>query len=173
MKFLVVISLLLAAASSEDVFLQTQTYNTIRIFSDLQVTVDGNSQIAVNCYWPSIWDADIQGAIWLWSSYSSSRSSSQEVHSFSRKFTVVGTPMSGTLRVAADDTFTTYINGLDAGCSASHTTFTRPSQAVCNVYVPLKSGENEIKFVVVNKPTVAGDTNPAGLLFGLEVVSSS
>ena len=78
--------------------------------------------------------------------------------------------MSGTLRVAVDDYFKTYINGQDAGCSASKTTSTRATQAVCNVYVPLKTGDNEIKFVVTNKPTVGSDKNRAGLLLGLKIV---
>ena len=171
MKFLVAISLLLAAASSQELFLQTESFGNLNIYSDGQVIVDGGGS-AVYCDAATFWNADIQGAGWIWKTKYPSRSSSEEVHTFSRKFYIAGSPSSATLRVAVDDYFKTFINGNDAQCSASKTTSSRDTQVVCNVYSYLRNGDNEIKIEARNKATIGTDPNPAGLLFALDIVYS-
>lgn len=168
MKFLVAISLILAAASMQESFLQTEAFNSFTIYSDTQLIVDGGSN-AVYCNKATFWSADIQGAGWMWKSADPSRSSSEEVHTFTRTVNIPGAPSSATLRIAVDDYFTVFINGADAQCSASETTSSRETQKACNVYKNLRTGNNELKIIARNKGTVGSDSNPAGLLFALDV----
>ena len=173
MKFLVGIVLLLALASSEIVPKKYVTFASIKFYSDSQVWVTGpqapSGKWAVYCYWPSIWDADIQGAGWIWSAYTSARTAADEVNVFTRNFYIPGTPLSSTLRIAADDYYTVYVNDRAVGCSTTEATSSRPTQKACAIYTPLVNGANTLKIVVGNKGTVGSDPNPAGLLFSYEV----
>ena len=148
---------------------------TIVSDTSTQDTTDAHAAVAVtpNGAWTSI-----SGATWVYSAALDGNGSSPTgTKTFTRTFTIVGTPADSSLQIAADNMYTVTVNGnlLSTGSSAttlnnysSPSTWTIPA-------ADLLSGSNTITFTVTN-PAVDpitlvpfGDPNPAGLLYSLTV----
>lgn len=81
-------------------------------------------------------------------------------------FYIAGVVSSGTFRIASDDTFTTYINDVDANCKSTVFTFGLTSGVLCNVKSYLRTGLNVLTVSVQN---IGGY---GGVKFKLEVSSN-
>jgi uncharacterized protein (DUF2141 family) len=147
---------------------------TSNIVSDMLTQVDGHNAFAVTPHpaWVSL-----TGSTWIYNQALDTNGSSPIGSTFTRTFTVVGTPLDSSLVVAADNMYTVSVNGhsINTGTSgadldnfSSVDTWTIPA-------ADLLTGSNIITFVVTN-PGINpannqpfGDPNPAGLLYKLTV----
>ncbi len=148
---------------------------TTTVVSDTSVQVDEHDALAIE---PHPAYTSIMDAIWIWSDAftldgDEELSAAIGSKTFTKDFTVTGTPLDSTLEIASDNTYTVLVNGssLDTGTSgtdennfSSADTWTIPSSM-------LMSGSNTISFTVDNQGKPEGYTgpNPAGLLFKLSV----
>jgi hypothetical protein len=138
------------------------------IVSDTSNWVEGPSlstgKFSVVTTTDSDWTASIPGASWIWET---SGSSSVGVTKFYKYFFIAGTPTSSSLEIAADATFTTFLNGELIGCNDS-TGNTYNTALTCTPATSLfVSGVNVFHIEVTST-----STNNCGLLYKLYVVSN-
>jgi uncharacterized repeat protein (TIGR01451 family) len=150
------------------------------IVSDTTTTKDGNPSVAVAPH--PAWIASIPGATWIYGeALDGANSSPIGDETFTRTFTIIGTPVDSTLLIAADNYYTVSVNGnpISTGTSAtdldnfsSADTWTIPA-------ADLLSGANTITITVTNPGTnpadnsTFGDPNPGGLLYQLTLNSEN
>jgi hypothetical protein len=135
--------------------------------SDSTTLFDGNASIAVpkNPAWTSI-----AGASWIWGEDPTANQLIGETETFTKTFTIAGTPKDSTLTLATDNTYGVYLNGtLLASSSADldHFSHTESIPVPASMLLP---GTNTISFTVVNAPWPT--ENPAGLDYSLTVNSN-
>ncbi|OMJ85015.1 hypothetical protein SteCoe_13735 [Stentor coeruleus] len=109
------------------------------------------------------WVTDLLDAEWIWD-YNLNTALGYGV--VTKHFYIAGVVNSGTFRIAADDTFTTYINGIDANCKSLVYTFGLTNGVFCDVKSYLRSGMNVLVVSVLNTGGYAG------VMFKLEVTSN-
>ena len=139
------------------------------IVSDTSTLLGTTSNPAVLTYVHPAWTHDLSttSAQWLWTTALVSNPGSDEVATFTKVFNVTGAPTGATLRVAADNSYTAYLNGTPLSCDGSGSSnFTSPIDS-CSA--PVVSGYNTLTFVVKNDAygTTDPHVNPAGLEFDL------
>ena len=131
------------------------------------------------------WTAVIPGATWLWDAYKVSQPESDQTVYFYTNFTLTGPFLKATLYVASDNQMTAFVNSrtsylsacscLQYGECCASSTSSSNQQITCDVTNSIVSGFNYMQFYVTNfassKSTYS--SNPAGLLFRLEVVLSN
>jgi len=115
----------------------------------------------------------IDSANWIWKTYLIENPTQGETYKFSKSFNIVGTVSSATLKLAADNTYKVWINDVLVGQDLTEFNYTHVSEY--NVADKLQSGTNVIKFEVMNMALADStpETNPAGLLYRLEIARSS
>ncbi len=112
-------------------------------------------------------------ALWIWkdSGTSAEDALNGTDETFTRTFTIVGTPLDSTLELAADNGYEVKVNGTSVCADAGEHNY----EATTTCAVPaavLINGENTITFEIVNiDHETANDpeNNPAGLLYKLTV----
>ena len=124
------------------------------------------------------WTATIPSATWIWSENSITDPIATTTETFTRNFTIIGTPEESALDVAADNSYTVSVNGHDIGGDATEFNYqsvaddhsTNPDHYTIPA-ADLLPGSNTISFTVTNWAVQDGtsDTNPAGLLYKLVV----
>jgi hypothetical protein len=131
----------------------------------------------------SAWLADlstIPGAFWIWAPgiTGDTPNASLAEYSFSQKFDLAGTPISGSIAIAVDDMAQVYVNGMLAGTTGSITDIGVAFQAQSALksfdLTPfLVSGTNTIEVLAQNGPDSFGGVtdadyrqNTAGVVFG-------
>jgi hypothetical protein len=140
------------------------------IVSDTSTQVDSHGAVAVTTPYNAAWSATIPGATWIWSEADVLDATVDTTKTFTKTFSVVGTPLDSTLSIAADNSYVVSINGVPvvgAGCSdISGTTF----GAVQTCAIPaamMTTGVNTLSIAVKNWAVASSDakSNPAGLLY--------
>jgi PEP-CTERM motif len=130
--------------------------------------------------------SSIPGAAWIWAPgiTGSSSPASLALYSFSNVFSLLGTPLSGTIAVSADDYAGVYVNGNFVGSvgSISDPSLSGAAQSGLTPFDLssfLVSGSNTITIVGQNGPESFGgctnctySQNPAGVVFGGTLTSS-
>jgi hypothetical protein len=121
------------------------------------------------------WTAIISGATWIWGENPITNSLINTAETFTRNFTIVGTPTGATLMIAADNTYTVSVNGHVVGSDLGEFNFNAGGQDT--IVIPaevLVSGVNTISFTVTNigLPNSTPLSNPAGLLYKLTVTNN-
>lgn len=142
------------------------------VFSNAEDMVDGVNATPVASINPG-WTANIPGATWIWSVIEGFDTTTSQTKTFAKTFNIVGTPTSATLDVAAD-------NGYDVSINANSSVFSDPTEFNYNSvdsYNPLSflaAGANTLAIAVTNMPVPEStfDSNPAGLLYKLHIVSN-
>lgn len=138
--------------------------DTNKVGSDFASVID-----SPNGAWASIADAS-----WIWHDIANFLGGTEQTKTFTKTFTIDGTPTAATLEVAADNAFVGSINGDGSDVIADPTEFNYGSTKSYNVLSYLTAdAENTISFDVTNFPVADStfDTNPAGLIYKLHVVS--
>jgi hypothetical protein len=116
------------------------------------------------------WGADlttIPGAGWIWAPgiAGDTEPADEDAYRFSKTLVLPGTPVSGTVSLAADDGAEVLVNGVSAGTSASP-----GSLASFDITGLLQEGSNTIVVVARNglicNATCPYSSNPAGVVFG-------
>jgi hypothetical protein len=123
------------------------------------------------------WTANIPGSAWIWSDFYVTTPLGSEEHIFTETFTATNVS-SALLDVAADNTYKVYVNDvlvpeLDRQNENNYASHTQKNDVDISSY--LIEGENTIRFEVTNLPLQGGNqiTNPAGLLFNLDIIAES
>jgi len=141
------------------------------IVSDTNTLVSGSPSVPVSPIHPR-WTASIPGATWIWGENPIADAVNQTSETFTRTFTIVGTPTGATLDIAADNSYTVSVNGHDVGADSSEFNYQAEGQDTLTIpAADLVSGTNTISFTVTNFAMDGGTmaTNPAGLLYSLTV----
>lgn len=146
------------------------------VFSD-HLTLKGTSETVPVSFHHSAWTALISGATWIWGEDPIVDPVHQTSETFTRTFTVSGTPLGATLDIAADNTYEVSVNGHLINTDTNIDNFSSADTFTISAS-DLISGSNTITFVVTNVPlptdpeTATPQTNPAGLLYKLTVKSN-
>lgn len=149
------------------------TVESTTIVSDETNTILGEG-FAVKTYDESpIWTT-IPGADWIWKSYEVQNPNNEETITISKNFTVVGTPGTTTLSIAADDYYKVYLNGTVIASDNANLNFLSPQTFILDS--SLVSNLNNLKIELTNaafyNPTNPGTggtsvNNPAGVIYSL------
>lgn len=119
---------------------------------------------------PGAWTANIPGASWIWEQNPVQAPVAGETYTFVKSFNVVGTVVSSSIQVAADNTYSVKINNTVVCSSADANNFTLATQDLC-VVNNLVTGNNTIEITVTNSASNPDpNINPAGLLYKLTYV---
>lgn len=131
-----------------------------------------NGDVEVNPH-HSAWTASISGAEWVWSENPIADPVGETTEIFSRTFTVTGTPVDGSLEMAADNEYKVSLNGnLPFVVDANEDNYSNAGQD--SLVIPASefiTGENTIEFEVKNWAQEGGtmESNPAGLMYKLTI----
>lgn len=120
------------------------------------------------------WTASIPGASWIWSTEPLPDAASEVTETFTKSFTINGTPNAASLMIAADNSYQVFVNGSTTPTCADATedNYSASGQDLCNIPAwALTSGSNTLTFKVKNLAQSGGvpSSNPAGLLYKLSV----
>ena len=125
----------------------------------------------------SNWTAVVgNGAKWVWSTTTMPDRTVTVTEAFVRPFTVNGVASSSTITVAADNTYSIYINGHFIGKDLSGNTYTTGSVTYAVDPSFLNIGSNNALYAEVENigdPADSPYTNPAGLIYDLSISSNS
>lgn len=140
-------------------------------------TVIDSTNYAVETYnnHPS-WTASIPGAKWVWSTFYVNDANVDETRVFTETFAVNGAS-SALLDISADNSYKVFVNGtLVLDRSAIENNFMSFAQKNdVDIKSFLVNGSNELKIEVKNLAQPGGSklTNPAGVLYRLDIVGQS
>ncbi len=118
----------------------------------------------------SAWDQTSLGTNWIWNMDGVTDSLSDETATFTKNFTIPGTPISATLSILADNEYTGFVNSFTSIGATDGDNFLSPDSYTVPVE-NLINGTNQISFTVKNwaLPNSTAQDNPAGLNYKLEV----
>ena len=149
---------------------QTQTWTTFKVEQGQQAP--GNLQSAVVTYsGHSSWKAAISGAQWIWRDAEVKSPTQTEVVWFERNFSIPASAkaIQGSFSVAGDQNYACTLNG--AGVGSYSGTAGAAAVQVKAIATILTTGANTLRCKVTNTGVSGSDSksNPAGLLFGVDV----
>ena len=141
------------------------------IESSVSTQEDGEDSELVSTIHPA-WVSSIASSVaaWIWGEDPIADPVGQVTETFTKTFTIVGTPKDSTLELAADNSFSVSVNGNVVAVDATEynygatKSYTIPASA-------LVTGVNTVTFTVTNFAQDGGtsSTNPAGLIYKIVV----
>ncbi|MDD4628507.1 MAG: hypothetical protein PHE68_03905, partial [Candidatus Peribacteraceae bacterium] len=148
------------------------TDSKIVVFSDTNTQVNYSTWVPSVRAWTgsSLWTANIPGATWIWRTTNVTTSISDLQYDFRNIFTIPpGRVTNSRLTVAADNQFRAYVNF--AWLNETPLEGTLQREVAFTPAGVFQQGENTVTLIVKNLgvPGSTPQTNPAGLLFRLEV----
>ncbi len=145
--------------------------HTETVVSDTTTTVDGSDSVAL-AFIHSAWTAAIDGATWIWNEEPLADAAGETSTTFEKTFTVVDTPTSATLEIAADNTYEVSLNGTALCASVDADNFSNVDTCVIDGSM-LIEGSNTLSISVTNLAVEGAvqESNPAGLLYKLSFES--
>lgn len=142
--------------------------NVVVVSNTDDMVVGGNNAVEV---WDeyTVWTAVIDMAKWIWNS--NEHPTMEETYTFTKNFEIAGIPMDSILNVAADNTYTVWINDTELAVVTDPNNYQIDTQdEYTDITGLLQTGMNTIAFEVTNaqdKDNAFFDA--AGLLYKLEV----
>lgn len=120
------------------------------------------------------WTATITGASWIWGDNPVASPVNGVSQTFERKFGWGGaTVTSAKLYVAADNSYSSTLNGNASGLDAGEFNYNLAGQDEYDVTSLINSGNNDLLVNVVNKPSSSNPAeNPAGLMYKLVITGT-
>lgn len=177
-----VVTLLLTTTAYGRYTTQPTNYPTDRcgdiiVVSDITNKVDDGGDgggLAVATYKNHpLWTAVIPGATWIWKSFFVGQPETEATHIFSKNFDVGGEVDLATLKIAADNSYTVWINNIQIGEDLGKLNFTLEGQDEYDATSAVVKGNNTIRVRVTNFAFAISHStpqlNPAGLLYRLEI----
>ncbi|MDD4319026.1 MAG: hypothetical protein PHW10_01745 [Candidatus Peribacteraceae bacterium] len=138
----------------------------LTIKSDTQTMVNGSASVLAYSVWS--WLGAFPNASWIWRTHYVTNPTANETVHFERHFSVPGIVTAARLTTAIDNTVTGSLNG--NALTLSNNTF---QKEVSQTLSPASfiTGDNLLAFDATNiaGPGSTAETNPAGLLYGLEM----
>lgn len=122
------------------------------------------------------WTHALPGTKWIWNSYFVSDPKNGEEVTFILPFSIIGSPTSAVLKVAADDYYKLLVNNIEIDSQFDDGNFLSENIHTYDLTNLLTTGANTISFKVTNAKYFWSDgatpsTNPAGLLYSLQMES--
>ena len=143
--------------------------NVIVVSNTDDMVVCGSN--AMETFVHSAWTL-IEDATWIWESYYVQMPAASETVNFTKDFEIIGIPATTTLTVAADNTYTVWINSTEVGSDMDEDNYSDTGKDIyTDISDLLQTGTNTIAFEVMNievSPSTP-ESNPAGLLYRLEI----
>lgn len=140
---------------------------TLTIISGTTTEVVGNGN-AVAVAPVAAWTAVIASSTtWIWQAGPTAPNATV---AFEKSFTVVGTVLSATLDIAADNSYKVFIDSVEVAADPSATNFTLATQDSHDLTAVVTPGVHTLRIEVTNNG-VFGELNPAGLLYKFKVVT--
>lgn len=139
------------------------------IVSDTSTLVVDNNDFAVETWDEhNNWTHDINGATWIWDSFYVEDPEATTTRTFKETFNVTEVG-AAELDIAADNTYTVYINGDQVVERLNANNYQTPDEYDVTSFID--EGDNELEIIVTNIGTddSIAKSNPAGLLFRLEI----
>ena len=151
-----------------------QTILNTSFVSDVTNSVSTGG-FAVATFVPSTWTANIPGATWIWNAFHVADPVNGEILTFTKDFTITGTPTVGSITIASDDNYRATMNGSEFANISDINNFTSGNEDIYDVTSQLHSGINTLTITVSNIATgdVNPEDNPAGLLYKINLVQNS
>lgn len=139
-------------------------------------TKDGQTTAAVETWDENAsWTASVDNtdAAWIWSDYLVTEPNVDQTRWFTKTFAIDGNIDTASLKVAADNTYEVHVNNVQVGMDTDAYNFRAGDEDVYDLSTYLVEGVNQLAFKVTNQ-ALGNDpeTNPAGLLYSLEVVTT-
>jgi len=149
----------------------------IILVSDIINQVTGGGNAVATYSENSRWTASIPGATWIWKTFLVPDPLNEENQSFYKSFnlavTSTSTIVSASLTVAADNSYSVYVNSTKVGEDQTEFNYFDEDKEVFNVLSNLVDGSNTISFDVKNwASSSTPQDNPAGLLYKLDIVAT-
>ncbi len=151
---------------------QTQTWTWFKTEQGKQAPADLQSAVVTSAG-TATWSANIPGAKWIWRDAKVADATKDQVVWFERGFSIPPSAkgVKGALKVAGDDSYSCAVNGKTM---VSHDAAAGNGAAAAksaDVTAALVVGSNTVRCKVtsVGKAGSTAESNPAGLLFGLDV----
>ncbi len=135
--------------------------------------VEGNDN-AVLAWVHAAWADALAGASWIWGSEYVTDPSADETQTFTKSFSVTGTPTAATLTIAVDNGAVVKINGEEVETlDENDQNYDDPAEEI-DVLSYLDEGNNTIEITVKNLGYATTDptVNPAGLIYKLEITDA-
>ncbi len=135
-----------------------------------------NPAVAVATPYHSSWTANIPTATWIWNAAMSSDPENATSQTFTKTFTISGTPTGASLVIAADNGYSVSVNGNPICSSSDEDNYTDGAKDTCVIDASaLVSGVNAMTITVNNLPMAGGtsESNPAGLKYSLTVTNNT
>ena len=138
-------------------------------------TNDGNGNASELTFVHPAWTASIPGATWIWATdpVEAPTNDGDLTKTFTKTFTVAGTPTGGTLNVAADNSYSVVLNGNPLPVIFDQNNFQLATQDSYDVSAFLVNGLNTLEITVTNwesaEQSADPASNPAGLLYKLSL----
>ncbi len=149
---------------------------TIDFYSEPSDQVEGGGMAFATYKNHPDWTVSIPGATWIWSSYLVENSLVDDTKIFEKRFNIATTSTvnSAILTMAADNSYTVSVNGIQVGADATEFNYKEESKDIYNVTSYINNSANRISFTVKNWGVASStpQTNPAGLLYKLSVTVS-
>lgn len=146
------------------------------IMSDTDTQVDTHDALPLS-FIHTAWTASIPGATWIWATdpVESPTNDADLTKTFTRTFSIVGTPTGGTLNIASDNHYTAKVNGNVLPVVFDEDNFQLATQDSYDVSAYLVNGLNTLEIEVTNKEigeSADPAANPAGLLYKLSLTNN-
>ena len=143
------------------------------VVSDTTNRVNGDMFAELVSFIHSNWTASVPDASWIWNA-SSSDPSQTTTYTFSKEFSVVGTPTTSKLLIAADNSYVVKVNNQEVCADSGEFNFRAGDEDTCDITSALVPETNTVSIEVTNlynETLLTPESNPAGLRYRLEANS--
>lgn len=143
---------------------------TQTIVSDTSDMIGGGNAVAVTPH--SAWTAAISGSTtWIWQASSTPPNASV---GFEKTFIVTGAGViSAILDIASDNSYKVFIDGVEVAADDNLNNFQTATQDSHDLTANITPGTHTLRIEVVNDGIFNSSSNPAGLLYKLEIITCS
>ena len=148
--------------------------STESVVSDTTNVVEGTEgEFAVATFVHSAWTSLI-GSTWIWDAYHVANPNQTEVKDFTKDFELTGTVTDATLEVAADNSFTVWVNGSKVAEDSTESNYASVKTYTIDPSL-LVSGANTLRMEVTNfvADTMNPEANPAGAIYKLSMTKNT
>jgi hypothetical protein len=150
----------------------------LTVVSDSSTLIEGGTN-AVASYVHPVWInpgtvTAFNSAIWIWPTFYVQNPTTNETFTFVKNFPWSGPIASAVLNIASDNSNEIYLNGNLIASNPQENNFSVGNYDTYNIQASIQNGNNILKIKVKNWALAGSNatSNPAGLLYRLDIVSA-